>query len=55
VRGAISRGDGYDVTRDLADAGFKPVRALAEKDGFRFVEGLKGAATAPSSDRPGAR
>jgi ubiquinone/menaquinone biosynthesis C-methylase UbiE len=24
-------------------AGFKPVRTLAEKDGFRFVEGLKGA------------
>jgi ubiquinone/menaquinone biosynthesis C-methylase UbiE len=23
-------------------AGFKPVRTLAEKDGFRFVEGLKG-------------
>ena len=54
VRGAINRGGGYDVARDLAEAGFKPVRALAEKDGFRFVEGLKGA-TAPSSDRPGAR
>jgi hypothetical protein len=26
----------------LNDAGFKPVRTLAEKDGFRFVEGLKG-------------
>jgi hypothetical protein len=26
----------------LRDAGFKPVRTLAEKDGFRFVEGLKG-------------
>jgi hypothetical protein len=26
----------------LADAGFKPVRTLAERDGFRFVEGLKG-------------
>jgi len=24
------------------NAGFKPVRTLAEKDGFRFVEGLKG-------------
>ena len=26
----------------LQAAGFKPVRTLAEKDGFRFVEGLKG-------------
>jgi SAM-dependent methyltransferase len=26
----------------LSDAGFKPVRTLAERDGFRFVEGLKG-------------
>ncbi len=26
----------------LRQAGFKPVRTLAEKDGFRFVEGLKG-------------
>ena len=26
----------------LRTAGFKPVRTLAEKDGFRFVEGLKG-------------
>lgn len=26
----------------LAAAGFKPVRILAERDGFRFVEGLKG-------------
>lgn len=26
----------------LAEAGFKPVRILAERDGFRFVEGLKG-------------
>lgn len=25
----------------LAAAGFKPVRTLAERDGFRFVEGLK--------------
>ena len=38
--GAPSRPAGYDTLRDLADAGFKPVRALAEKDGFRFVEGL---------------
>lgn len=26
---------------DLEQAGFKPVRVLAEKDGLRFVEGLK--------------
>lgn len=26
----------------LRMAGFKPVRTLAERDGFRFVEGLKG-------------
>ena len=26
----------------LAAAGFKPVRTLVERDGFRFVEGLKG-------------
>jgi hypothetical protein len=26
----------------LKDAGLKPVRTLAERDGFRFVEGLKG-------------
>ncbi len=26
----------------LAAAGFKPVRTLAERDGFRFVEALKG-------------
>lgn len=26
----------------LTKAGFKPVRTLAERDGFRFVEGLKG-------------
>jgi hypothetical protein len=26
----------------LRSAGFKPVRTLAEKDGFRFVEALKG-------------
>lgn len=26
----------------LSSAGFKPVRTLAERDGFRFVEGLKG-------------
>jgi hypothetical protein len=29
------------LTGDLEQAGFKPVRVLAEKDGLRFVEGLK--------------
>lgn len=40
-RGAVSRPPGYDMLRDLADAGFKPSRLLAEKDGFRFLEGLR--------------
>ena len=33
-----------EVTRlpeRLSNAGFKPVRVLAERDGFRFIEGLK--------------
>jgi ubiquinone/menaquinone biosynthesis C-methylase UbiE len=30
----------YSVLRDLEAAGFMPVRQLAERDGFRFVEGL---------------
>lgn len=29
------------IVDDLAAAGFKPVRVLAERDGFRFVEGLR--------------
>lgn len=40
-RNPITRAPGYDMARDLGDAGFKPVRVLAEKDGFRFVEGLR--------------
>jgi SAM-dependent methyltransferase len=40
-RGPIERPAGYDIERDLAEAGFKPVRVLAATDGFRFVEGLK--------------
>jgi ubiquinone/menaquinone biosynthesis C-methylase UbiE len=40
--GHITRPDGYDAETSLATAGFKPVRVLAEKDGVRFVEGLKG-------------
>lgn len=40
-RGPIARPASYDAIRDLAAAGFKPVRLLAEKDGFRFIEGLR--------------
>lgn len=31
----------FDFVQLLSDAGFRPVRLLAERDGFRFVEGLK--------------
>jgi SAM-dependent methyltransferase len=41
VEGMKTRAEGYDVLRDLTAAGFKPVRELAERDGFRFVEGLR--------------
>jgi len=34
-------GDAGSAEQVLSDAGFKPVRTLAERDGFRFVEGLK--------------
>lgn len=40
-RGAVARPAGYDLLVDLAAAGFKPSRLLAEKDGFRFLEGLR--------------
>jgi len=40
-RGAVARPQGYDMLRDLTAAGFKPSRLLAEKDGFRFLEGLR--------------
>lgn len=36
-----ARAPGEDVMRDLESAGFKPVRELAERDGYRFVEGLR--------------
>lgn len=39
--GAVTRPTGYNVDRDLGVAGFRPVRALAERDGYRFVEGLR--------------
>jgi hypothetical protein len=41
IEGAAQRAAGYDALRDLTTAGFKPVRLLAEKDGFRFLEGLR--------------
>ena len=41
VEGAAARAPGYDALRDLTTAGFKPVRLLAEKDGLRFLEGLR--------------
>jgi len=41
MRGPVARPQGYDLLRDLAAAGFKPSRLLAEKDGFRFLEGLR--------------
>jgi SAM-dependent methyltransferase len=31
----------YNIENDLVAAGFKPVRLLAERDGFRFLEGLR--------------
>jgi len=40
-RGAVTRPQSYDMLRDLVAAGFKPSRLLAEKDGFRFLEGLR--------------
>lgn len=42
--GHVTRPDGYAAEPQMAAAGFKPVRLLAEKDGIRFLEGLKGAA-----------
>jgi SAM-dependent methyltransferase len=41
VEGGAARAAGYDALRDLTTAGFKPVRVLAERDGFRFLEGLR--------------
>jgi hypothetical protein len=48
----------YNIQPDLDAAGFKPVRVLAERDGFRFIEGLRPAfaeAAAfgkPAADKP---
>ena len=41
VEGTAKRAAGYDAIRDLTAAGFKPVRVLAERDGLRFIEGLR--------------
>jgi hypothetical protein len=41
VEGVATRAPGYDALRDLTAAGFKPVRELAQRDGFRFLEGLR--------------
>lgn len=41
--------DGPGTLTALAEAGFFPVRQLAEKDGFRFFEGLKGKSDAESA------
>jgi SAM-dependent methyltransferase len=41
VEGVKSLPAQYDAIRDLTTAGFKPVRVLAERDGLRFVEGLR--------------
>ena len=41
VEGTTARPHMYDALRDLTTAGFKPARLLAERDGFRFLEGLR--------------
>ena len=41
VEGAGTRAAQYDALRDLETAGFKPARLLAEREGFRFLEGLR--------------
>lgn len=50
--GHITRPEGYSAEAQLSAAGFRPVRMLAEKDGVRFIEGLKGAATLPQPGEP---
>jgi len=41
VEGTVTRAAGYDALAEMGAAGFKPVRVLAERDGFRFLEGLR--------------
>jgi len=36
-----SEAQGYDPLKELSAAGFKPVRLLADRDRFRFFEGLR--------------
>lgn len=40
--GPAAYSDGQSATTALEGAGFKPVRIVAEREGFRFTEGLKG-------------
>ena len=49
VEGTTTRPQSYDVLRDLTTAGFKPARLLAERDGFRFIEGLRPSTVAEPS------
>jgi hypothetical protein len=49
VEGVATRAAGYEVLRDLTAAGFKPVRELAERDGLRFLEGLRTSTFAEAS------
>ncbi len=39
--GPVAYRDGGNAARALQAAGFKPVRLVAERDGFTFTEGLK--------------
>lgn len=41
VEGTTTRPQPYDALRDLTAAGFRPARLLAERDSFRFIEGLR--------------
>jgi hypothetical protein len=41
-----------DFVARLTNAGFKPVRILAERSGLRFVEGLRPASAEASAPRP---
>ena len=49
VEGTVARAAGYDALRDLTTAGFTPARLLAERDGFRFLEGLRRSTFAEAS------
>ena len=39
--GRAQTNTGFDAVAELTRTGFKPVRVLAERDGFRFIEGLR--------------